>query len=113
MHTRPTGRSFAQAAAVAALAWPINGCPQITERGLFTERDVPYACGELLTLLNEEGRSYGLNALEIDPLACKIAAEHARDMATGHFISHWGRDDRKPYHRYSFAWSTNAVQENA
>ena len=102
-HTRPTRRSFVKAAAVATLGVPIIGRAQITERGLFTERDVPYACDELLRLLNEERRSYGLNALEMDALACKVAAEHARDMATGHFISHWGRDGRKPYQRYSFA----------
>jgi hypothetical protein len=102
-----------KAAAVATLGVPIIGRAQITERGLFTERDVPYACDELLRLLNEERRSYGLNALEMDALACKVAAEHARDMATGHFISHWGRDGRKPYQRYSFAGGTDAVQENA
>ena len=112
-HTRPTRRSFVKAAAVATLGVPIIGRAQITERGLFTERDVPYACDELLRLLNEERRSYGLNALEMDALACKVAAEHARDMATGHFISHWGRDGRKPYQRYSFAGGTDAVQENA
>ena len=109
----PTRRSFVKAAAVAALGLPIIGRSQITERGLFTERDVPYACDELLRLLNDERRSYGLNALEMDPLACKVAAEHARDMATGHFISHWGRDGRKPYQRYSLAGGTDALQENA
>jgi hypothetical protein len=31
----------------------------------------------------------------------------------GHFISHWGSGGRKPYHRYSFAGGTDAVQENA
>jgi hypothetical protein len=102
-----------KAAAVAVVGFRIIGRPQITERGLFTERDVPYACDELLKLLNEERRRYDLNTLEMDPLACKVAAEHARDMATGHFISHWGRDGRKPYHRYSFAGGTDAVQENA
>jgi uncharacterized protein YkwD len=111
--THPTRRSFVKAAAVAALGLPIAGRSQITERGLFTERDVPYACDELLKLLNEERGSYGLNALEMDPLASKVAADHARDMATGHFISHWGRDGRKPYQRYSFAGGTDALQENA
>ena len=112
-HIRPTRRSFLKAAAVGALGFPIIVRSQITERGLFTERDVPYACDELLRLLNEERRSYGLNTLQMDPLACKVAAEHARDMATGHFISHWGRDGRKPYQRYSFAGGTDALQENA
>ena len=98
---------------MAAFGLPIAGRSQITERGLFTERDVPYASDELLQLLNEQRRRYGLNSLELDPLACRVAAEHARDMATGHFISHWGRDGRKPYQRYSFAGGTDALQENA
>jgi len=113
-NTYLTRRSFVKAAAVAGLGLPIvNRAQEIVERGLFTEQDVPYACEDLLKLLNEERRSYGLNALEMDPLACKVAADHARDMAAGHFISHWVRDGRKPYHRYSLAGVTDAVQENA
>jgi Cysteine-rich secretory protein family len=113
-NTLLTRRSFVKAAAVAGLGLRAAGRAQtITERGLFTERDIPYACDELLKLLNEERRSFGLNALEMDELACKVAAEHARDMAAGHFISHWGRDGRKPYQRFSFAGGTAAIQENA
>ena len=33
-------------------------------------------------------------------------------MIQGDFLSHWGSDGRKPYHRYSFAGGTDAVQEN-
>jgi len=113
-NTPLTRRAFLQAAAVAGFSLPLAGHAQeIVERGLFTERDVPFACDELLKLLNDERRAAGLNVLELDPLACKVAAEHARDMATGHFISHWGSDGRKPYHRYSFAGGVDAVQENA
>jgi hypothetical protein len=109
-----TRRSFVKAAAVAGLGLPIAGRAQeIVERGHFSDKDVPYACDQLLRLLNEERRRAGLNALEMDPLACRVAAEHARDMATGHFISHWGSDGRKPFHRYSFAGGTDALQENA
>src|SRR5262249_22096117 len=67
---------------------------------------------DLLKLLNEERRHAGLSTLEMDPLACKVAGEHARDLATGDFLSHWGSDGRKPYHRYSFAGGTEASQEN-
>ena len=55
----------------------------------------------------------GLSALQLDELACKVADDHARDMANGRFLSHWGSDGRKFYHRYSFAGGTDAAQENA
>ena len=113
-NTHLTRRSFVKAAAVAGLGLPIGSHAQeLVERGLFSDKDVPYACDQLLKLLNEERRDAGLNALETDPLACKVAAAHARDMATGRFLSHWGSDGRKPFHRYSFAGGTDALQENA
>lgn len=113
-NTRLTRRSFVTAAAVAGLGLPIvSRAQEIVERGLFSDKDVPYACDQLLKLLNDERRDAGLNALQMDALACKVAAAHARDMATGHFISHWGSDGRKPFHRYSFAGGSDAVQENA
>jgi uncharacterized protein YkwD len=112
-NTHLTRRSFVKAATVAGLGLPIaNRAQDIVERGAFTEKDVPYARDELLELLNEERRHAGLSTLEMDPLACKVAAEHARDLATGDFLSHWGSDGRKPYHRYSFAGGTDASQEN-
>jgi len=114
MSKKLTRRSFVKAATVAGLGAPIVSRAQdIVERGLFSDKDIPYACDQLLKLLNDERRDAGLNTLEMDALACKVAAEHARDMATGHFISHWGRDGRKPYHRYSLAGGTDALQENA
>lgn len=113
-NTHLTRRSFVKAAAVAGLGLPIvSRAQEVVERGLFSDEDVPYTCDQLLKLLNDERREAGLNALEMDPLACKVAAEHARDMATGQFLSHWGSDGRKPFHRYSFAGGTDAVRENA
>lgn len=113
-NTRLTRRSFVKATVVAGLGLRVVGRSQeIVERGAFSKNDIPYACDGLLKLLNEERRSAGLNALEMDALASKVAADHADDMATGRFISHWGRNGRKPFHRYSFAGGTDAVQENA
>ena len=83
------------------------------ERGRFSEDDVPLAREQLLRMVNEERSQAGLNKLELDDLACNVAREHALDMAKGEFLSHWGSDGRKPYHRYSFAGGTDAVQENA
>ncbi len=83
------------------------------ERGLFSEADVPLAREQILRMVNEERVNAGLNKLELDPLACRVASAHSLDMARGEFLSHWGSDGRKPYQRYSFAGGTDAVQENA
>lgn len=63
-------------------------------------------------MVNAERADAGLNHLLLDDLACQVATEHALDMAKGDFLSHWGRDGRKAYHRYSFAGGIAAVQEN-
>jgi uncharacterized protein YkwD len=82
------------------------------ERGPFSEDDIPAAREQLLTQVNAERTRAGLSLLELDDLAGKVASDHARDMVGGEFLSHWGRDGRKPYHRYSFAGGTDALQEN-
>jgi hypothetical protein len=83
------------------------------ERGRFSEEDVPLARQQLLRMVNGERSQAGLGTLELHELACNVASDHALDMAKGEFLSHWGSDGRKPYHRYSFAGGTEAVQENA
>jgi uncharacterized protein YkwD len=66
----------------------------------------------LLEMVNEERAVAKLNPLLIDDLATQVATKHAQEMAIEDFASHWGRDGRKPYHRYSFAGGTQATQEN-
>ena len=102
------------------VAVPILGCsfselfrsntlaarPQLTD----TIRDE--IRGKLLELVNAERFQAGVNDLEFDDLAHRVATSHATDMATGDFISHWGSDGLKPYHRYSFAGGIHAIQEN-
>jgi uncharacterized protein YkwD len=85
---------------------------QTIERGRFDEADLPGIQNQLLKLVNDERAATGVPLLELDPLAARVAHEHALDMATGKFLSHWGRDGRKPYQRYSFAGGIDAVQEN-
>jgi uncharacterized protein YkwD len=99
------GAAFALMPAAASGQIPI-------ERGRFNEDDLPLVRNRLLELVNTERSQAGLSALELDDLACKVANDHARDMATGRFLSHWGRDGRKPYQRYSFAGGIDAIQEN-
>ena len=66
----------------------------------------------LLEMVNEEREVAKLNPLLLDELASQVATKHAHEMAVEDFASHWGRDGRKPYHRYSFAGGTQATQEN-
>src|ERR1041385_631672 len=66
----------------------------------------------LLEMINEEREVAKLNTLLVDDLATQVATNHAREKAVEDFASHWGRDGRKPYHRYSFAGGTQATQEN-
>src|SRR5260370_4647575 len=106
-------RSFIKAGAPFALGLATIARGQMhVERGRFSEEDVPLARERLLKLLNEERTHLGLSGLELDDVACKVATAHALDMITGGFLSHWGTDGRKPYHRYSFAGGIDATQEN-
>ena len=62
--------------------------------------DIATFRNDLLTRVNTERLLAGASALKIDELACYVADQHALDMVTGKFLSHWGTDGRKPYHRY-------------
>jgi uncharacterized protein YkwD len=73
---------------------------------------LPLARQQLLNQVNAERTAARLSELKLDELACSVANDHARDMATREFLSHWGSDGRKPFHRYSLAGGTAAVQEN-
>ena len=66
----------------------------------------------LLEMINEERAVAKVPLVAIDELATEVATKHAAEMAVDEFTSHWGRDGRKPYHRYSFAGGTEATQEN-
>ena len=66
----------------------------------------------LLEMINEERAVEKVPPLAMDELATQVATKHAVEMAADEYVSHWGRDGRKPYHRYSFAGGTEATQEN-
>ena len=66
-----------------------------------------------MAMVNRERREHRLSQLELDNFASTVAVDHARDMVEGLFLSHWGRDGQKPYHRYSLAGGSDAIQENA
>ena len=106
-------RFFLKAAAPFALGFGAIVRGQIPiERGRFGDDNIPLAREQLLKQVNAERAHAGLRQLQLDELASRVANEHARDMVQRAFLSHWGSDGRKPYHRYSFAGGTDAVQEN-
>jgi len=109
-----TRRSFLQAAGPLVLGSRLISYGQTPiERGRFNDNDLPLAREQLLKMVNTERARAGLGKLELDDLACQVASQHAAEMVKLNFLSHWGADGRKPYHRYSFAGGTDAVQENA
>ncbi|HYT49080.1 MAG TPA: CAP domain-containing protein [Pyrinomonadaceae bacterium] len=106
-------RSFIESAAPFVLALPAFVHAQtLIERGGFNEEQFPLVREKLLKLLNDERAEARLNPLALDELAGKVGNDHASDMVHGQFLSHWGSDGRKAYHRYSFAGGTDALQEN-
>jgi len=106
-------RSFLIAAAPFAFGLRAIAHGQIPiERGRFSEDDIPLVRDQLVKLVNAERADAGLSSLQLDGLACRVATEHARDIVNGQFLSHWGSDGRKPYHRYSFAGAIDAIREN-
>src|ERR1051326_5023613 len=106
-------RSFVTAGVPFALSLPIVAHAQVLiERGRFTDEQLPLAREQLLKQVNAERSARELAELKLEELACTVANEHARDMAAGQFLSHWGSDGRTPFHRYGLAGGTAAVQEN-
>jgi uncharacterized protein YkwD len=106
-------RSFLALATPFALSLPNMARAQVfVERGRFTDEQLPIARQQLLNQVNAERAAANLSELKLDDLACSVANDHARDMATKEFLSHWGSDGRKPFHRYGLAGGTAAVQEN-
>lgn len=107
-------RSFLRCVSPLIVSWPVLARAQApSPRRKFDHTDLPAARDFLLNLINADRAKAGLGALLLDDLANQVATGHAEDMAKGGFLSHWGADGRKPYHRFAFAGGTDAVQENA
>ena len=102
-------RGFLQSAGVS-LGVALLERPSLAEDDL--EKTFNQIRANLLEMVNEERAVEKLNALTVDDLATQVATTHAQEMAVDGYTSHWGRDGRKPYQRYSFAGGTHATQEN-
>jgi uncharacterized protein YkwD len=66
----------------------------------------------ILEMINEEREVEKVPPVQLDDFATDVATEHAVDMVSNEFISHWGSDGLKPYHRYALAGGTHATEEN-
>lgn len=103
-----TRRAFLQAATVPLLDRVLlKAQTQSTDAERFAELRE-----NLFQMVNEERAVARVPLLKMDDLATRVATSHATEMAAYEFVSHWGRDGLKPYHRYSFAGGSDATQEN-
>lgn len=104
-------RDFLQTASASlSVAW-LDHIPAITSPDDL-EKTFTEIRANLLEMVNEERAVARASPVALDEFATQVANGHALDMANGEFASHWGRDGRKPYHRYSFAGGTEATAEN-
>ena len=106
-------RAFLRGAAVSAVALRLGAAlPRSVSASAIAAPEFPAMANHLLNQVNIERAELGLRSLKLDSLACTVAHKHATEMARNNFLSHWGLDGRKPYHRYSFAGGVEATQEN-
>lgn len=70
------------------------------------------ARAELLEAINEDRGREGLNPLELDPLASRVAQSHAEWLVLEDRWSHYGIGGRAPYERYAEAGGRGHVREN-
>lgn len=107
-------RAFLRGTAVSAVALRMGTLvPRSVAASAMAAPEFPAMANHLLNQVNIERAEARLTSLKLDRLACAVAEKHAVEMARNNFLSHWGLDGRKPYHRYSFAGGVEAIQENA
>jgi hypothetical protein len=106
-------RAFLRGAGLSAVAFRVGAItPRIVAAPAITALEFSAMASHLLNQVNIERAEAGLTSLQLDGLACAVAQKHATEMARNNFLSHWGLDGQKPYHRYSFAGGVEAIQEN-
>ena len=106
-------RAFLRGAALSAVALRLGAITtRLVAAPAMAAPEFSAMANHLLNQVNIERAEAGLTSLKLDRLACAVAQKHATEMARHSFLSHWGLDGRKPYHRYSFAGGVEAIQEN-
>lgn len=67
----------------------------------------------MLTLINDDRRANGLSTLAWDNIAATAGLQHAQEMASFNYLSHWNLDGYGPDYRYSLAGGLDNIRENA
>jgi uncharacterized protein YkwD len=94
MRTLPTFREVAVLIAVSGLCLQ-PGAPARADGSAPREGGVSV----LLATINHERRARHERLLRLDGKLCRIAFEHAADMARNHYFDHFSLDGRSPFER--------------
>src|SRR5712692_11955159 len=68
---------------------------------------------EFVRLINRDRIQFGLNPVQLDPLASAVADSYCRDQIRNGTTGHFTTDGQAPYMRYSFSGGNDGVSENA
>jgi uncharacterized protein YkwD len=68
---------------------------------------------ELLRIINRDRKQFGLQPVQLDPLASTVADAYCRDQIRNGTTGHYTTDGQTPYMRYSFAGGNDGLSENA
>lgn len=91
---------------------PPTDAPSISETPPSSEMDVPAMQRLMLELINDDRQANGLKPVDEDNFADQVGIQHAQEMATNNYFSHWDMRGYGPDVRYSLAGGIDAVQEN-
>ena len=67
----------------------------------------------MIEYINQSRERYGVQKLELDILASRVANKMSSEAAENDFKGHWNLRGEKPYHRYAVAGGVDHVSENA
>lgn len=88
------------------------GAARAVEADLTDPDTYVYAQRYLLLQLNQLRGLSGIGRVELDPLACQAAKQHAAEMLGGRYLSHWNRRGLKPTRRYNLLGGFHSLGEN-
>jgi hypothetical protein len=88
------------------------GVARAVEPDLSDPDTYAYAQRYLLLQLNQLRGRAGVGRVELDPLACQAAKQHATEMLSGRYLSHWNRQGLKPTRRYNLLGGYHSLGEN-
>jgi len=66
----------------------------------------------MLLIINQARHQAGAGSVRLDPLANKTARQHAADMLSRGYLSHWNPEGLKPTRRYNLLGGFHALGEN-